>query len=95
MTDTTQPVDQHGQPYTGTTRHGPKFDDGGPATDKTLHDWFAGQALAGIGPLMLALYDRIKPPDGEPLTMPEVIARLALETADAMIAEKRRREKGQ
>ena len=62
--------------------------DAGGNGGMSLRDWFAGQALAGIGPLMLALYDRIKPPDGEPLTMPEVIARLALETADAMLAER-------
>jgi len=92
MTDTTQPVDQHGQPYTGTTRHGPKFDDGGPATDKTLHDWFAGQALAGI---MCPEHDQPPAPDNVYKDVLVGMVRLSYDLADAMIAEKRRREAGQ
>lgn len=63
---------------------------GGPASEKTLRDEFAGQALAG---LCSSWYDRHK---DEPLTQhghgPRLISQSAYTHAAAMLAEKARRE---
>ena len=58
-------------------------DDGGPAADKTLLDWFAGMALAGIEANGHECCIRADAAEA---------AEWAYEYAAAMIAEKRRRE---
>lgn len=74
-------------------------DTGGPASEKTLLDEFAGQALAGdcaatgtdsrIFELRMA-YAKV-----EGITLAQAFAREAYEQAAAMVAEKRRLESAQ
>lgn len=72
-----------------------KVDDGGMAEDKTLLDYFAGRALAGLTTLnsgpMLAVISEEAASLGESRTE-QTFARLAYGYAEAMVAEKRRRE---
>lgn len=72
-------------------------DTGGPASEKTLLDEFAGQALAGdcaaLGCIDGHLFQlRTKVADIEGVTFATICAREAYEQAAAMVAEKRRRE---
>lgn len=73
--------------------------DGGPAfpaaTDNrsgmSLRDWFAGQALAGLA-AVFADYDYVKTAAENGMTVPEFTAKRVYEYADAMLAERERKE---
>ena len=69
-------------------------DDGGLARDKTLRDEFAGRAMAGmIGVFLLALSAKLNESHNVDITAESfAMVRSAYGTADAMIAEKRKRE---
>lgn len=54
-----------------------KLDDGGPMSECSLRDWFAGQALTG---LLVA---------GKPIENREVLVEAAYKLADAMLARRK------
>ncbi len=64
-----------------------KTGDGGPASELSLRDWFAGQALAGMlqTEIMAAADESGKQQGSDGFT---VIARLAYGYAEAMLAER-------
>lgn len=78
--------DDGGPAYPGTETDGHYY----PAPGMTLRDWFAGQALAGlIDGASKAISELAKDTDVDAKAL---TACMAFSLADAMIAEKRRRE---
>ena len=67
-----------------------KHDDGGPARDMTLLDYFAGQAMAGV--LGGKCGERLASKTQDKGLFAAVISEMSYDLAAAMVAEKRRRE---
>ena len=67
-----------------------------PAEDgMTLRDWFAGQALASMAPVVCKPGCQYEPQDGDPRSVEEFTAAVVYSLADAMLAERAKVERGQ
>ena len=61
----------------------------------TLRDWFAGQALVGMAPVVCKPGCQYEPQDGDPRSVEEFTAAVVYSLADAMLAERAKVERGQ
>ena len=62
--------------------------DTGPAFPGTLRDWFAGQALVGMAPVVCKPGCQYEPQEGDPRSVEEFTAAVVYSLADAMLAER-------
>ena len=69
--------------------------DTGPAFPGTLRDWFAGQALVGMAPVVCKPGCQYEPQEGDPRSVEEFTAAVVYSLADAMLAERAKVERGQ
>ena len=67
-------------------------DDGGPAFPGSLRDWFAGQALVGMAPVVCKPGCQYEPQEGDPRSVEEFTAAVVYSLADAMLAERAKAE---